>query len=144
MVTSIQDIKNTGVQEVALSGFVPEEPFIVKLRRPSLMRLAQEGEIPNQLLGSAAKLFADGATKLMNEGEGFKELSKAVIFLAKACLVEPTYDELQAAGIDLTDDQLMDIYLYTQKGVRSLDGFRPEQESEPDSKSVSGAGKRSK
>ena len=144
MVTKIQDIKNVGVQEVALTGFVPGEPFIVKLRRPSLMRLAQEGEIPNQLLGSAAKLFSDGATRLMKEGEGFKELSRAVLLLAKAALVEPSYDDLQAAGIELTDAQLMDIYLYTQQGVRVLDGFREKQKSEPNPKPVNGAEQRTK
>ena len=42
MVSKLEDLKNIGVQEVALSGFAPGEPFIVRLRRPSLMRLAQE------------------------------------------------------------------------------------------------------
>lgn len=133
MVTRIEDIKNAGVQEVALSGFVPEEPFYVKLRRPSLMRLAKEGKIPNQLLGSAAKLFGEGTTGMTDDGEKFKELSEIYICLAKASLVEPSFDELEKAGIELTDPQLMEIYLYTQKGVRMLEGFRKEPEPEPDS-----------
>lgn len=133
MVTKIEEIKNAGVQEVALTGFVPREPFYVKLKRPSLMRLAKDGEIPNQLLGAAAKLFNDGVSQMTEDGERFKELSEAVICLAKASLVEPSYDDLEAAGIELTDDQLLDIYLYTQKGVQMLQGFRKEQESESDS-----------
>lgn len=135
MVSKIEDIKNAGIQEVALHGFSPGEPFIVRLRRPSLMRLAQEGEIPNQLLGSAATLFTYGSTKMMTDGEKFKELSETVLLIAKASLVEPTYEELEKAGIELTDDQLMDIYLYTQKGVQMLDGFRKEQKVEPDTES---------
>lgn len=144
LVTKIQDIKDAGVQEVALSGFVPKEPFVVKLCRPSLMRLAQEGEIPNQLLGPAAQLFNEGAGRMMKDGEKFVELSKAVIMLAKAALVEPSYDDLQAAGIELTDAQLMDIYLYTQQGVRSLAGFRPEQEPEQNIEPSGSTGKRAR
>lgn len=144
MVTNINDIENVGVQEVAISGFSPGKPFVVKLSRPSLIRLAREGEIPNALLGSAARLFTEGSGKLMKEGESFVELSKVVTFLAKASLVEPTYDELAAAGIELTDAQLMDIYLYTQQGVRALEGFRGKQESEQDPEPVSGTGKRTK
>lgn len=136
MVSKLGDLKNIGVQEVALSGFAPGEPFIVRLRRPSLMRLAQEGEIPNQLLGSAATLFSEGAVRMMSDGEKFTELSETVLLLAKASLVEPTYEELEEAGIELTDSQLMDIYMYTQQGVRILDGFRKKQEPEPNSESV--------
>lgn len=144
MTTKIEELKDVGVQEVSLPGFTPGVPFVVKLSRPSLIRLAREGEIPNSLLGSAARLFTEGSGKLMQDGEGFVELSKAITFLAKASLVEPSYDELASAGIELTDAQLMDIYLYTQQGVRALDGFRTEQESEPDSESVGGKRKRSK
>lgn len=132
MVSKIEDLKCVGIQEVALSGFTPEEPFVVRLRRPSLMRLAQEGEIPNQLLGAAAELFTDGVSNMLKEGEKFQALGGAVLVLVKASLVEPTYEELCEAGIELTDSQLMDIYLYTQKGVKMLEGFREDQEAEPD------------
>ena len=123
MVTNIEDIKNAGVNEVALPGFIPGEPFIVKLRRPSLIRLAKEGQIPNQLLGAAAKLFSDG----MNPGKD-----------------GTSFEELEAAGIELTDDQLIHIYLYTQKGVQMLNGFREKQRPEQNIKPGKSARKDSK
>ena len=123
MATKIEDIKGKDVQEVALPGFVPEEPFIVRLRRPSLLLLAREGKIPNALLGAAAKLFGEGLNS-GDTGPAFKEMGEAMVYLAKAAMVEPTYEELEKAEISLTDAQLTDIYLYTQKGVQSLDLFR--------------------
>lgn len=134
MATKIEDIKGKDVQEVALPGFVPEEPFVVRLRRPSLLLLAREGKIPNALLGAAAKLFGEGLNS-GKTGPAFKEMGEAMVYLAKASLVEPTYEELEKAGIRLTDAQLTDIYLYTQKGVQNLDLFRAlekfKQDSEP-------------
>ena len=143
MVTNIEDIKNAGVNEVALPGFIPGEPFIVKLRRPSLIRLAKEGQIPNQLLGAAAKLFSDGMNP-GKDGTSFKEMGEAAFFLAKAALVEPSFEELEAAGIDVTDDQLIHIYLYTQKGVQMLNGFREKQRPEQNIKPGKSARKDSK
>lgn len=134
MVTKIEDIRGTGVQEVELPGFVPGERFVVRLQRPSLIKLAKEGQIPNPLLGAAAKLFQRGMNP-GNNGESFREMGEAAYFLAKAALVEPSFDELEAAGIELTDEQLMAIYMYTQKGVYMLEGFRKRQSPEQDTKS---------
>lgn len=143
MVTKIEDIKDYGVQEVELPGFIPGEPFVVKMRRPSLIKLAKEGQIPNQLLGAAAKLFQRGMSP-GNNGESFKEMGEAAYFLAKAALVEPSFEELEAAGIELTDDQLIHIYLYTQKGVQMLKGFRAEQGAEQNPESGKSARKNTK
>lgn len=138
MVSKIEDLIGAKGLEVALPGFVLGEQFVAKLRRPSLMRLAQDGKIPNQLLGTAATLFDTGMSGALESGDQFKELSGAVICLAKAALVEPTYEELEKAGIELTDEQLFQIYMYTQKGVQMLKGFREEQEPEQDTESGGG------
>lgn len=63
-VTKLSEIKKykDGV-EVELPGWEDGSLFIAKLRRPSLMMLAAEGEIPNALLGAAAKLFNEGTDR---------------------------------------------------------------------------------
>lgn len=132
MISKIEDLKGAKGLEVALPGFVLGEQFVVKLRRPSLMKLAQDGKIPNQLLGAAATIFNTGVSDTLGDGEKFRELGGAVLCLAKAALIEPTYAELEKAGIELTDEQLLDIYLFTQRGVQMLNGFREEQEPEQD------------
>ena len=127
-VTNISEIKKyaDGV-EVDLPGFAEDEVFTVKLRRPSMLLLAQSGDIPNPLLHTAADLFMNGTGKI-NENN-FSNVAKVFEAIAKASLVSPSYDELQAAGINLTDAQLTYIYSYSQSGVDILRRFR--QESKP-------------
>lgn len=49
--------------------------------------------------------------------------------IARAALVSPSYDELEEAGLTLTDSQLLYIYNYSQTGVDALRRFREKQES---------------
>ena len=47
-VTTMDELKHYAEgTEVELSGFAEGQPFVVKLKRPSLMLLAQNGDIPN-------------------------------------------------------------------------------------------------
>lgn len=140
-VTSIEHFKKfAGGSEVELPGFVEEEPIVVELRRPSLMLLVQEGEIPNPLLNAAASLFKNGYLPEMDDGARFKNLSEIMLKVAKASLVSPTFEELEDAGVSLTDQQLLHIYNYSQFGVNALARFRQEQKpvhTEPAGKRVS-------
>ena len=47
-----------------------------------------------------------------------------------ASLVSPTWEELQSAGLNLTDLQLLYIYNFSQTGVDALRRFREEQRTE--------------
>ncbi|MEY8275093.1 hypothetical protein [Blautia marasmi] len=138
MVASIEDIKKiAGGSEVELPGFTSEsDSFNVMLKRPSIMRLAQEGIIPNALLGTASELFKNGANSAMSSGEKMKELGEVLTTIAKASLINPTYEELEEAGIELTDPQLLYIYNFVQTGVDSLKVFRKVKESQQDTKPV--------
>ena len=66
-VTSIDDLKkyNDGAV-VELPPFAEGQPFVVKMKRPSLMRLATNGTIPNALMDSATSLF-EGDTNAIAE-----------------------------------------------------------------------------
>ena len=39
-------------------------------------------------------------------------------------MVSPSFDELEAAGVALTDEQLIAIFQFTQLGAKALDRFR--------------------
>ena len=39
-------------------------------------------------------------------------------------MIEPTYDDVINAGLELSDDQMMAIFNYTQSGVKALENFR--------------------
>ena len=124
-VTSLEKLKSLSEgQEVELPGW-DDEPFICKLKRPSLLGLVEGGQIPNPLLNAAYILF-NGA-KSQKDVLNMKEQKEILDIVARAAMVEPTYQQIKDIGLELTDLQLLDIYNFTQLGVRSLISFRTKQ-----------------
>lgn len=112
--------------EIEIPGFLAEETISVRLRRPSLMLLAAEGKIPNSLLASVEELFEKGDKNTVP----FKERGEIFRIVAMASLVSPSWEELQSAGLNLTDLQLLYIYNFAQTGVDSLRRFREKSGTE--------------
>lgn len=130
-VTSLESLKEFAQgAEVELPGFVEGEPFIARLRRPSLFQMAQDGTIPNPLLGAAAELFRGGVLDAAGDKENVKSTAEVLRIFARASLVEPTYEALEEMNLPLTDMQLMQIYNYGITGVDSLGRFRKEQKAQ--------------
>ena len=97
------------------------ETVEVELKRHSILALAAAGAIPNPLMKTARKLFYSG----INPDSGdLAEEGRVLLEVAKAALVNPSFDELEAAGIELTDEQLIAIFQFTQLGAKALDRFR--------------------
>ena len=125
-VTSIEKLKKLAQgQEVELQGW-DEEPFVCVLKRPSLLGLVENGDIPNPLLHAAYILF-NGSNNPKDQ-VNLKEMNDLYRIIAKAAMVNPTYDQVVEAGLELTDMQLLEIYRFTQLGVKSLISFRTKQE----------------
>ena len=110
---------------VQLPSFSEDQPFVARLRRPSMMALAKSGKIPNSLLNTANSLFMGKGMDSNNEG-ALKEVLSIVDILCDAAFVEPTYSQLKEAGVELTDEQYMAVFNYTQQGVKALEPFRGE------------------
>lgn len=125
-ITSISDLHIYGKgQKVRLPDFAEGQPFVARLRRPSMLVLAKEGKIPNTLMASANALFNDGGKGLdADDPNMLKDIFDVCVVIAKAALVEPTYEDIKNAGMELSDNQLMAIFSYTQTGVKALDSFR--------------------
>ena len=129
-ITSVEQLKNykTG-QVVELPPFGDGQPFIARLKRPSMLSLAKSGKIPNSLLSSANSLFEKGPQGLMQSGrmdeETMSKMFDIIDVICEASFAEPTYNEIKESGIELTDDQYMFVFNYTQNGVQALDSFRP-------------------
>lgn len=119
MNTNVIKIKTS--QEVTLPGWCGEA-FNCELRRPSLLTLASRGAIANSLMQTARKIFYAGIKA--NENSKFDEEAKVLIEIAKASLVNPTFAELEENGIELTDEQLIAIFQYSQLGAKALEQFR--------------------
>ena len=110
---------------VRLPDFAEEQPFYARVRRPSMLALAKQGKIPNALLSSAAELF-NGGTEMMDEDDEnmLADIYDICRIMAGAALIEPTIEQLDEAGVELTDEQLMAITSYAQNGVNALNNFR--------------------
>lgn len=126
-VTSIEELREAASGTIVeLPPFGPGHPFVARLRRPSMLVLAKRGKIPNSLLTSANTLFENGAAA------GFDSMDEDMMskcfevfdIICEASFVEPTYRELKAAGIELTDEQYMFVFGYSQNGMVSLEPFR--------------------
>lgn len=127
-VTTLQDLQSYAEGTVVrLPDFAEGQPFVAKLRRPSMLALAKCGKIPNALLGTANELFMKGSAGLdvddVNMMGNFYDTCKII---CEAAMVQPTFAEVEAAGLSLSDDQIMAIFSYTQTGVKALKSFRKE------------------
>lgn len=125
-VTSIADLRSYAQgQVVELPPFAEGMPFVARLRRPSMLFLAKTGQIPNTLLAKAGQLFNGGGASLDSDDTNMlSNVYDIAMVVIKASLVSPTIDEIHDAGLELSDDQIMAIFNYTQGGIKALEQFR--------------------
>lgn len=125
-VTSLDDLKSYAEgQIIELPPFAEGQEFIVKLRRPSMLMMMKANLFPNELLTVANSLFVGTAAgEIMKDPETLRRSTEVFIEVAKRALVAPTYSDLEAAGMELTDEQLTFIFNYSQDGVKFLSQFR--------------------
>lgn len=125
-ITSLESLQEYGRGAIVqLPPFAEGQPFVARLRRPSMMALAKSGKIPNALLSTANSLFIKGGVDAADDSV-MKDVLSVVDVLCAAAFVEPTYEQLQKVGVELTDEQYMFIFNYTQKGIKALQPFRGE------------------
>lgn len=128
-VTSIEELKKVAFGEVVeLPSFVQGVPFYARLKRPSMLAMTKSGRIPNELLVEANKLFVNGtasvATQNQLDSDMMKSLFDVLDIICEDSFVEPSYNELKANGIKLTDEQQLFVFAYVQRGVDALKSFR--------------------
>lgn len=126
-VTSLEQLKQyANGNIVRLPDFAEGQPFIAKLKRPSILGMAKQGKIPNSLLVKTNELFVQSGSLDTEENSMMQEIYDVIDLIASETFVEPTYDEIKSTGIQLTDEQMMFIFNYSQQGVKALESFRTE------------------
>lgn len=125
-VTNIIDIQNYAKGSlVQLPDFGPGQPFVARLRRPSLLVMTKSGKIPNTLIEQATNLFAKGAESMTGANKNtLGEMCDIIDVIVEAALIEPTIKQIHDVGMELTDEQKMAIFSYSQSGVKALEQFR--------------------
>lgn len=121
-VTGAQTLEDAARGEVlALSGWTADRPFYARVRRASLTGMIRLGRIPNPLMSAAQRLFEGAGSRA---AAGFEDVAKVVQLVAREALVEPTAQELDAMGLELTEQQVAQLYNYALRGVTQLRSFR--------------------
>ena len=125
-ITSITDLHAYGQGKIVrFPDFAEGQPFVARVRRPSMLVLAKQGKIPNALMTSANQLFTNGGSGMdADNPDMLSDIFDVCEVIAAAALLEPTYDDIKHAGLELSDNQLMAIFSYTQNGVKALESFR--------------------
>lgn len=127
-VTSLADLQKYAAGTVVrFPDFAEGQPFVARVRRPSMLVLAKSGKIPNTLLATANELFAKGGAGMdTDDPKMLGNFYDTCRVICEAALIQPTMAEIESAGIALSDDQIMAIFNYTQTGVKALQSFRKE------------------
>lgn len=102
----------------------------MRVRKPTLYNMASTGVIPNPLLETVQQLFMASAKKI--EKISLEKQANALIQMARYALVEPTLDDIVAAGLTLTDEQLLALYAFAIGGAAALAPFRQGVRQRPD------------
>lgn len=110
---------------VRFPDFAEGQPFVARVRRPSMLVLAKQGKIPNTLLNSANELFSKGGAGMDADNENMlADIYSICEIICESALKEPTYQQIKDAGLELSDDQLMAVFNYAQTGAKALESFR--------------------
>lgn len=129
-VTSIEQLlEYQRGQFVQLPDFAEGMPFYARLRRPSLLALVKTGKIPNSLILTANRLF-NGKGMDDKDEDAMPDILGVLDAMCEATFVEPDYNEMKQHGIELTDQQLMAVFNYTQEGIKALEPFRGKPSSD--------------
>lgn len=124
-VTSIDVLKTYSLGDIVrLPDFAKGKPFYARIKRPSLLKLVKSGKVPNTLLTTANKLFTSSFSDDDTENDSMlQKMFEVMDVICEASFVEPTYQQLRENGIELTDEQYMFIFNYSQKGSNELAPF---------------------
>lgn len=123
-ITNLSKIKNTEI--VKFAPFVDGTEFVAEVKRVDLQKLAILGIIPNTLVEKSEKLFKKQQKNSKKEinSEETKELIKLAEIIAKESLVNPSYKEFEKHNLELTIEQMIDIFNWNMKPMTKLEDFR--------------------
>ena len=131
-ITSLEQLQSIKQSEIIeLPPFEDGTPLNVEVKKPNMMQLITSGKIPNTLISVAMEMFNGKTGQKMEKAadniSDLKDLVGMMNIIAEASLVKPSYKDIKKANVQLTENQLMAILMYSQGGVKSLENFRNQQ-----------------
>lgn len=129
-ITNITELKQYAKGSVVeLPPFAEDQPFVARVKRPSLLGMVKSGKIPNSLISKTNELFSNAHEAFnLDDDKMMSDMYDIMELIVRETLVEPTYEQIKEAGLELTDDQIMYLFNYGQQGVKALETFRTKSE----------------
>lgn len=127
-ILSIEKLREMANPIILIPNFDNTGYINIRVQRPKLLKMAAEGKIPNHLMNIAATMVNGRPLEKRKEltpEEYIKEINGAMELYCRACMIEPTYDEMEDI---LTDDQKATIFNWGLGEVQVLDSFRTDKE----------------
>lgn len=129
--TTLEELKQIAEGEVvSVTGFVPNKPFNIRLKRLVLENFISDagGNIPNKLIDKAEEIFENAELNVRGEKKltkkEMKDIEDLENHLLKAIMVNPTYDQIKESGLKLSTLQRQEILIYGFYNVDKLEPFR--------------------
>jgi len=118
-ILSIEQLKNMATTIIEIPDFEGTGTIKVRVQKPRLMAMAAQGKIPNHLLGIVNTMMFP--SKKEKKEPNIEEIAKIYELYCRACLVEPSYDEIKDI---MTDEQMSAIFDWAMGDVKKLETFR--------------------
>lgn len=118
-ILSIEQLKNMATIVIEIPDFEGTGTIKVRVQKPRLMAMAAQGKIPNHLLGIVNNMMFP--SKKEKREPNIEEIAKIYELYCRACLVEPSYDEIKDI---MTDEQMSAIFDWAMGDVEKLETFR--------------------
>ena len=118
-ILSIQELKKMATTVIEIPNFDNSGTIKVRVQKPRLMAMAAQGKIPNHLLGIVNTMMFP--SKKEKKEPNIEEIAKIYELYCRACLVEPSYDEIKDIMID---EQMSAIFDWAMGDVKKLETFR--------------------
>jgi hypothetical protein len=133
-ITGLEQMKEQAVKVIEIPGWEPGQTIWVRARRISLLTMVATGQIPNELLAIASKHLKGELAEIGSLGPDEMAKNAALMHeVAKATLVEPTYNEIVEQVAPLTPMQIQVLWVYALAGMATVRPFRSESGSHGES-----------
>ena len=118
-ILSVEQLRNMATSIIEIPDFEGTGTIKVRVQKPRLMAMASQGKIPNHLLGIVNTMMF--GNKKEKKEANITDVAKTYELYCRACLVEPSYEEIKDI---ITDDQMIAIFDWAMGDVKKLETFR--------------------
>ena len=119
------EFRAKAITELPIPGFSNGETLKITVKKPSMLGLASQGKLPNNLMSYASKIVSTGI-KVDLKKTDLKEVSEIIELYCRACMVEPPFEDVEDI---LTDAQKFKVFDFGIGEVEKLSTFRTDQEN---------------